>query len=71
LNAIRGQNDAKKRLRLSCDRLVEWQLGLCLQQKWLKGGGVGRKSYQVSNKIALVSAYEYVPSNARKLEVMI
>ena len=50
MKAIRGQNDVKKGLRQPYDCLVELQLALCLQQTARMGGGVGRKSYQLSNK---------------------
>ena len=44
---IRRRNDEQKRLRQPFDSPIELGLSLCLQQKLLKGGGVGRKSYQV------------------------
>src|SRR5690242_5805911 len=43
MNAIRGRKNAKKDFRPFGDRPVECHFGLCLQQKWLKGGGSGRK----------------------------
>ena len=38
---IRGENKAKKRLRLSCDCFVEFGLGHCFQRGWYRGVGAG------------------------------
>jgi len=66
----------KKGFDRAVDRSVEWQFCLCLQQKCDKGGGGGRKSYQVSNKTTLVFGVNDVTivgktDIAPKLELMI